>query len=153
MSFTNPLWNDMLFEKINQMHQAYMELTNQMTVVQHRMNLLENKLVNISNVVSHMSSLFSSSAAPQSHSRHQEQHIQSIHPVKSQQPIENNSTNSSPISTQTTPSAPPGIRIHEDSKENKTDNSEREREYNDTHTDENEDRYEGEWTKVSRKRK
>lgn len=162
MSFTNPLWNDMLFEKINEMHHIYMELGKQMGAIHMRLNTLENKLANVSNVVSHMSSLFShpvaSAALPP---------ISVSTPYPSQRPQSNPSI---PIPEELCKKddthTPPGLRSSSDTFTSKNvlgvhsshapqafqasiPNTSEKSDERDEETVE----YEGEWTKVTRKRK
>jgi hypothetical protein len=94
MSFTNPLWNDILFEKIHEMHHAYMEMNKQIVTINMRLQTLEHRIVNISNVVSHMSSLFNT---PQS-----AQQVTTIVPNI-------NATNTIQVPIQKEVSSPPGL--------------------------------------------
>lgn len=52
MSFTAPLWNELVFEKINELQLAHQEMFKHLASLSHRMNHLENRFTNISSGLS-----------------------------------------------------------------------------------------------------
>jgi hypothetical protein len=124
MSFTNPLWNDLFFEKISEVQIAYMEIAKQMNTINMRLGSLEQRVLNISSALSHMSSLLST------------------HDANGNKKIV---------------SAPPGIVIIQKVPESVMNTTTSVNTATSANTlidhDYNETESEGEWTKVSRKRK
>jgi hypothetical protein len=52
MSFTAPLWNELVFEKINELQLSQQEMFKHIANLSHRMTHLENRLTNISSGLS-----------------------------------------------------------------------------------------------------
>jgi hypothetical protein len=52
MSFTAPLWNELVFEKINELQLSQQEMFKHIANLSHRMTHLENRLTNVSSGLS-----------------------------------------------------------------------------------------------------
>ena len=146
MSFTAPLWNELVFEKINELHASHQEVMKHLSQLSIRIIHLENRMANISNGVGHLFTHF------------QNRKPQTMNELPNMNTHVIAQTTQQPIHVPQIPSVLPeslNPNVHDGSrmestiglpKESSVELTDEMEKYSDDHD-------EGEWTKVSRKRK
>jgi hypothetical protein len=136
MSFTAPLWNELVFEKINELHASHQEVMKHLSQLSIRIIHLENRMANISNGVGHLFAHFQN---------HKSQTVSdsSTLPMIPVTPLPVSTTQQEPVVSTIT--VPKHVSIEKESNPIEEDDE--------RYSNEPDESDEGEWTKVSRKRK